>query len=112
MGPAAIVKVYLYERYVLAIGTQFTTHDHSAGDSPSHFASLKQSIDAIRTFNFLRDHPDLGMICLNDDEEASAEVQIGTLLHEWLEERWGDTPAWWERPEEGDGLRKRGCPGK
>lgn len=37
------------------------------------------------------------MICLNDDEEASAEAQIGTLLHDWLEERWGGQPAWWER---------------
>ncbi|GHJ87518.1 hypothetical protein NliqN6_3920 [Naganishia liquefaciens] len=96
-------------KWVLLLLSRYT---YMSGDSPSHFASLKQSIDAIRTFNFLRDHPDLGMICLNDDEEASAEVQIGTLLHEWLEERWGDTPAWWERPEEGDGLRKRGCPGK
>jgi hypothetical protein len=54
----------------------------------------------VRTFNHLRENPDLGMICLNDDEDAASEEQIGTLLHEWLEERWGTTPAWWEREDE------------
>lgn len=42
------------------------------------------------------------MICLNDDEADSAADQIGELLHEWLEERWGEERAWWEKVEEGE----------
>jgi hypothetical protein len=72
------------------------------GESPSHFASLKQPFQADNTFKYLRQNPQLGMICLNDDEADSAADQIGELLHEWLEERWGGERAWWEKVEEGE----------
>ncbi|KAJ9094331.1 hypothetical protein QFC19_008017 [Naganishia cerealis] len=70
-----------------------------SGVSPSHFASLKQPLQAADTFTYLRQNPQLGMICLNDDEADDAADKIGGLLHDWLEERWGGIQAWWERGE-------------
>lgn len=68
----------------------------TAGDSPSHFASLHHVSDANRTFEYLRVHEELGMICLNDDEAEGASNQIGGLQHAWLESRWNES-VWWER---------------
>ncbi|KAJ9102336.1 hypothetical protein QFC21_002736 [Naganishia friedmannii] len=72
-------------------------YQYLSGESPSHFASIKQTFQANNTFKYLRQNPQLGMICLNDDEADSAADQIGGLLHKWLEERWGGVCAWWER---------------
>lgn len=66
------------------------------GESPAHFASLKGVSDAARTFDYLREHSDLAMICLNDDEGEEAAAQIGEIMHAWLDERWRGR-AWWER---------------
>jgi hypothetical protein len=98
VGAAFAIKIYVYEWYV-ACACRDLSLLVVPGTSSSHFASLKHPFDAVRTFNYLRENPDLGMICLNDDEDAASEEQIGTLLHEWLEERWGTTPAWWERED-------------
>lgn len=97
MDAIAANAVPIHERSVcdLRHETMYSL-DSILGDSPSHFASLYGVSDANRTFEFLRAHEELAMICLNDDETEAASEQIGLLQHDWLESRWPER-VWWER---------------
>jgi hypothetical protein len=93
-----LLSRYLYMSGKFAfLSTKQPTHPAPiSGDSPSHFASLYGVSDSNRTFEFLRAHEELGMICLNDDESEAASEEIGRLQHDWLESRWPER-VWWER---------------
>lgn len=92
----------LLERYRFVIGTHSSLFlitslmpRRGAADTPSHFAMLSGPSAFTGMLAHLKKHPDVALLCVNDDV-AIDDDKVAALFKHWANEHWG-TPAEWER---------------
>lgn len=67
-------------------------------DSPSHFGMVHNANEMTNTLKHFSDHPDIAMTCINDDQPDSSDgSSVGKILGEWMEKKFGEWDAGWER---------------
>jgi hypothetical protein len=66
-------------------------------DTGNYFSVIHDPVDAERTFADLDDRPNVALVTINDDLNASPE-QTDVRMREWFEYKW-PTPAAWEEPD-------------